>query len=40
MSERTIIEFVEEWQRGAFLLIGSALVGGVSAAFVGSQTDG
>ncbi|RDZ52360.1 hypothetical protein DEQ92_10460 [Haloferax sp. Atlit-6N] len=40
MAEKSVVEFVEEWQRGAFLLLGSALVGGVSAVFVGSRTGG
>ncbi|CQR53543.1 MULTISPECIES: hypothetical protein [Haloferax] len=40
MAERTMVEFVEEWQRGAFLLFGSALAGGVSAVFVGSLRPG
>ncbi|WP_261372740.1 hypothetical protein [Haloferax volcanii] len=31
-----MVEFVEEWQRGAFLVLGPALGGGVSAVFVGS----
>ncbi|AFK17857.1 hypothetical protein E6P09_03660 [Haloferax mediterranei ATCC 33500] len=32
MSEKTAVEFIEEWQTGAFLIIGSAVAGAVSAA--------
>ena len=36
MAEKDMVEFVEEWQRSAFLVLGPALGGGVSAVFVGS----
>ncbi|WP_396611049.1 hypothetical protein ACH9L7_12635 [Haloferax sp. S1W] len=35
MSEKTTVEFIEEWQTGAFLIIGSAVAGAVSAAALG-----
>ncbi|ELZ70236.1 hypothetical protein G3A49_00885 [Haloferax volcanii] len=35
MSKKTAVEFIEEWQTGAFLVIGSALVGGVATAALG-----
>lgn len=35
MTERTAVDFVEEWQTGAFLLLASALVGFVAASALG-----
>jgi hypothetical protein len=36
MSEKGVIEFVEEWQTGFFLLLGTVAVGVVTAVAVGS----
>jgi hypothetical protein len=35
MATSSVVEFVEEWQTGAFLLLASALAGGVVASAVG-----
>ncbi|WP_424007491.1 hypothetical protein [Haloferax denitrificans] len=35
MSEKNAVEFIEEWQTGAFLVVGSAIVGAVSTASLG-----
>ncbi len=40
MSEQNVVGFIEEWQTGAFLIIGSALVGAVSGSFLGSLGSG
>lgn len=40
MTERTIVDLVEDWQTGFFLLLGSAVVGILGALVVGRMTDG
>jgi len=40
MAERTLVTLVEEWQTGAFLVLGVALVGGVSGGVVASFVPG
>ncbi|UVE51275.1 hypothetical protein KU306_05160 [Haloferax larsenii] len=35
MSEKTAVEFIEEWQTGAFLIIGSVVAGAFSAVALG-----
>jgi|GEM_PF-1228496 len=40
MTERTAVDFVEEWQTGAFLLLASALAGFVAASAVGRGLSG
>ena len=36
MPEKSIVEFVEEWQTGFFLVIGTVLVGVLSGALAAS----
>ena len=36
MAEENLVAFLEEWQTGAFLVLGSALVGAVLASVFGS----
>lgn len=36
MSEKSIVDFIEEWQTGFFLLIGTVLVGVVTGVAAGS----
>ncbi|PSQ36973.1 hypothetical protein BRD11_00655 [Halobacteriales archaeon SW_12_69_24] len=38
MAEESTVEFIEEWQRGVFLLFGTAAVGVVTGVLVGSMT--
>lgn len=40
MAEQNVVGLIEEWQTGAFLVIGSALVGAVSGSFLGSLESG
>lgn len=39
MSDRTIVDLIEDWQTGAFLLIGSAVVGFLTGGLVGTFAD-
>jgi len=36
MAEKTVVEFVEEWQTGFFLVVGTAVVAVLAAALAGS----
>lgn len=38
MSEESVVEFVEDWQTGFFILLGIGLVGIVVGAIVGAVT--
>lgn len=40
MTEQNVMGFIEEWQTGTFLIIGSALVGAVSGSLLGSIGSG
>jgi hypothetical protein len=37
MAEKSVVDLVEEWQTGAFLILGSALAGGVLAVASGAS---
>ena len=38
MSEKTIVDFIEEWQTGAALLLASAFVGLLVGSTVGNRS--
>lgn len=38
MAEKNLVEFFEEWQSGAFFIIGPAIMGAIMGAKVGSIT--
>ena len=40
MAEQNVVGFIEEWQTGAFLIIGSVLVGALSGSLLGSPGSG
>lgn len=40
MAEKDVVTFLEEWQTGAFLILGSAFVGVVFGSALGSAWSG